>query len=115
MWFNAAMILSWKGRGWMVGVSACGCLLASDFLSNLYFHDSTYYAKHGWPKLVAFWASAAITAALLPRNEEVLPGTMDVSPKKSLLREQDGFLLIPLKYWPILLIALGIVFYFVRD
>ena len=99
----------------MIGVSTIGCLLASDYLTGLYYHDSTYYARHGWPKLAAFWASAAITKALVPRTEEVLPGTTDIPQKKSLLREQDGLFMIPLNYWPILLIALGIVFYFVRD
>jgi hypothetical protein len=114
-WFNAAMLLSWKGRGWMVGVSTFGCLLISEYLTGLCHHDSTYYASHGWPKLVAFWASAAISRALVPRTEEVLPGATDISKKKSLLHEQDGLFMIPLKYWPILLIAFGIVFYFFRN
>jgi hypothetical protein len=107
------MFLSWKGRGWMVGATTAGCLLATDYLTGAYFHDQDYYAHHGWPKLAAFWTSAAIVKALVPRGEEVLAGAIDVSPQKAVLREEDGLFFIPIKFWPLVLIGAGIAFYFV--
>jgi hypothetical protein len=99
----------------MVAATSAGCLLASDYLSDAYFHDQNYYAQHGWPKLAACWAAAAIVQVLVPRSEEVLAGAIDVSPVKSVLREKDGLFFIPIKFWPLVLFAAGIVFYFVRD
>jgi hypothetical protein len=99
----------------MVAVSTGGCLLASDYLSGVYFHDSNYYAQHGWPKLAAFWAAAGIVQIFVPRNEEVLAGAANASTRRSVLREQDGLFFVPIKYWPLILLAAGILFYFVRD
>jgi len=99
----------------MVAAATAGCLLASDYVTGISFHDPEYYSRHGWPKLAAFWTAAAITQFLLPRNEESLPGATDISPRKSVLRERDGLFFLPIKYWPIVLFAAGILFYFIRD
>ena len=65
------MFVPSSGRGWLVGVVTVGCLLLSDFLTSLHFHDANYYSQHGWPKLAV-------------------------------------------KYWGVILFALGIGFYYVR-
>jgi hypothetical protein len=99
----------------MVGATTAGCLLASDYLTGAYFHDQNYYAHNGWPKLAAFWAAAGIVKALVPRDEEVLVGATDVSPQKPVLRDEDGLFFIPIRFWPLVLIGAGVLFYFVRD
>lgn len=110
------MFLSFRGRGWIVGIITGVCLLLADLLTSIQFHDSTYYARNGWPKLVALWVAAGIVRWLLPRREEDLPlCTQDVSAQKPALRERDSFLLVPVDYWPLVLFVLGIGFYFVRD
>ena len=98
----------------MVAVSTTGCLLASDCLCGAYFHNENYYAQHGWPKLAAFCVAAGIVRAFVPRNEEILAGATDVSARKSILREQDGLFSVPIKYWPLILFAAGILFYFIH-
>ncbi|MFZ1087044.1 MAG: hypothetical protein WAN35_18935 [Terracidiphilus sp.] len=109
------MILTFRGRGWIVGIITVVCLLASDLLTSIQFHNSNYYARNGWPKLVAFWAAAGIVRWMLPRAEEdVTLGAQEVSGQKPALRERDSFLLLPVKYWPLVLLALGVGFYFVR-
>src|SRR5215469_12673819 len=108
------MFINWKGRGWLVAVATGGCLLASDYLTGLYYHDSNFYAQHGWPKLAAFWAAAAIVQLSLPRRDEVPNGTMDVRQDNSLFREQDALIYVPIRWWPLVLFLLGIAFYFVR-
>jgi len=113
---NVFMLISFRGRGWMVGIVSIVSLLLADLLSGLQFHDSSYYARHGWPKLAAFWFAAGVVRWLLPaQQDEVIPGSQTVSEKKVALKERDSFLLLPVKFWPIVLLALGVVFYFVRD
>jgi len=51
----------------------------------------------------------------MPHREEVLAGTRDIRERGSVLREKDGFFLLPIRYWPLILFVLGIVFYCVRD
>jgi len=36
------MFLSWKGRGWLVGVSTAGCLLAADYFTGVFYHNFSY-------------------------------------------------------------------------
>jgi hypothetical protein len=110
------MILSFPGRGWIVGLITVACLLLSDLATSIQFHDANYYARNGWPKLAAFWIAAGIVRWLLPRHEEdVVLGAQEVSGKKAALRERDSFLLLPVKYWPLVLLALGIGFYFLKS
>jgi len=51
----------------------------------------------------------------LPRRPEVVLG--EIGPReapKSVLRERDALLFIPARYWPLVLLALGVGFYFVN-
>jgi H+/Cl- antiporter ClcA len=109
------MIISFRGRGWVVGIITVVCLLLSDLLTSIRFRDSNYYGRNGWPKLVAFWVAAGIVRWMLPRAEEDVPlGRQEVSGQNPVLRERVSFLLLPVKYWPLVLLALGVGFYFVR-
>jgi hypothetical protein len=109
------MIISFRGRGWVVGIITVVCLLLSDLLTSIRFRDSNYYGRNGRPKLVAFWVAAGIVRWMLPRAEEDVPlGRQEVSGQNPVLRERDSFLLLPVKYWPLVLLALGVGFYFVR-
>lgn len=109
------MIVAASGRGWLVAVIAASCLLATDLLASLRFHDAGYYAQHGWPKLAAFWATAGIVQWLLPRSEnEVLAGTQRQTARRPSFGGRDSLFLVPIKYWGAILFALGIGFYFVR-
>ena len=104
----------------MVAVATAGCLLASDYLTSVYFHNADYYADHGWPKLTAFWVAAGIVQALVPRYEEAPAGASELFPSESALRERESvsrvqgtLFFIPVKYWPLILLGTGILFYFI--
>ena len=100
----------------MVGIITFACLLLSDLLTSLRFHDSNYYARNGWPKLAAFWLAAGIVSLMVPRHEDEVLSPRDAAAReRPVLRERDSFLLIPVKYWPLVLLILGVAFYFVRD
>jgi hypothetical protein len=116
------LIVIWKGRGLLIAVVTFGCLLALDAATRLAFAEEHYYEHHGWPKLVGFWLAAGIVfwargilrvPPLLSRDEyidprEELPG-IERSPHESEL------FFLRARYWPPLLLLLGVVFFFVRD
>jgi hypothetical protein len=110
------MFVASRGRGYVIAIVAGLSLLICDSLTAQYFKDSNYYAQHGWPKLTAFWFAAAVIQLMLPRKREKVLGEIHAPPaeKSSLLRAQDALFLIPAKYWPLILFALGIGFYFVN-
>jgi len=104
----------------MVAAATAGCLLASDYLTSVYFHNEDYYADHGWPKLIAFWAAAGIVQAFVPRFEETPAGSSEIFPGEPVLKEgesasqrQGTLFFVPVKYWPLILIGVGVLFYFI--
>ena len=110
------LFFTYKGRGFIVGLVTGACLLLFDWLIGVGFHDSKFYSEHGWPKLAAFVTAAVIVWWMdSGRREERLPGATGDNPRHVLFSSRDSLLLIPVKYWPGMLIGLGILFYFVRD
>jgi|ERR1035437_9082211 hypothetical protein len=108
------MVISYHGRGWIVGVIAAGCLLLADVLTRLHFHDPDYYEHHGWPKLAAFWTAALLVQIFVRSGEddEVLGAAEAASSQKKQPTGRDVLFGIPVKYWPVLLLALGVGYYY---
>jgi len=52
------MVVIWKHRGYIIALLTFAWLLALDWVTGQYYGDRAYYGDHGWPKLLAFWASA---------------------------------------------------------
>jgi hypothetical protein len=110
-------MIIWNGRGFLVAVIAFACLLGSEFLTESYFRDDAYYQQHGWPKLAAFVIAGVIVWWLGMRwkdQSERVVIEKDTG-KEFVLRRDDSFFFIHMKYWGPLLCALGIVFFFVQD
>jgi hypothetical protein len=106
-------MIVWRGRGYWVALIAFGCLLISDWLTSIRFHNREYYAQHGWPKMVAFFVAAGVLWPLaLRREDEVIHGEQRY--KEPFLRKNDSLFFIPARYWPLVLVGLGCLFYFVR-
>ena len=107
-------MIVWRGRGYWIALIAFGCLLLSDWLTGIRFHNTEYYAQHGWPKLAAFFLAAVIVWPLaLRREDEVINGEQLY--KESFFGPQDTLFFVPARYWPLILAGLGCIFYFVRD
>jgi len=108
------MIIAWRGRGVLVAGIAYGCLLAAEFATRAYFHDSTYYRNHGWPKLAGFLAAAAIVWGQVSTPGDIVTNVRDDRRLGPLFRPRDSLMLLPVRHWPLILCGLGFVFYFVR-
>ncbi len=93
----------------MVGAVTAGCLLGSDYVTGIYFHDPQFYAQHWWPKLASFWLAAAIVQSMLLRREETITASEVPAAQSSIFREQDRFFGIRMKYWPPILVAIGML------
>ena len=109
----------WKGTGFFIAVLTFAWLLLLDWSTAALFGEN-YYGFNGWPKLVGFWA-AATTVFLLRRLFGIPPPIVDegfASHEEDLrlagAREGELFF-IRARYWPAVLVLLGIVFFFVRD
>lgn len=104
-----------RGRGFFFAAVVVGCLLLSDLMTGMYFHDSEDYAQHGWPKLAAFFTAACIVWCMtIQHRDEVLPGTGRGEENRSILRDRDSLFFVPARYWPGILFLLAVGFYFVR-
>ena len=108
-------MIIWQGRGFLIAIVSFACLVVMELLTRAWFHDETYYQKHGWPMLVGFLVAAAIIWLLAKsRATDVNPESGQDSPHDGVvLGEQDRLFFIPARHWPRLLGVLGVVCYIV--
>jgi hypothetical protein len=108
-------MIIWHGRGFLIAVVGFGCLVAMELFTRAWFHDDTYYQRHGWPMLVGLLVAAGLIW-LLARSwgtDASAESGQDSPEKISVLREEDRLFFISPRHWPQLLGALGIVCYIV--
>jgi hypothetical protein len=110
-------MLIWDGRGYLVAVIAFACLFASEFLTEKYFADDSYYQRNGWPKLVAFLIAGAIVwwIGLRWKHQRARTVIDKQTGKEFLIEHKDALFFIPMQYWGPILCALAVVFFFVRE
>jgi hypothetical protein len=109
-------MLIWSGRGWLVAVIAVACFLTSELVSEAVLRDQSYYQTHGWPKLAAFLVAAAIVWVLHAGrifSESARTLVDKETGEEVTLRPRHSLFFIPVRYWPLVLAALGVVFLFV--
>lgn len=104
-------MIIWAGRGWIVAVVGCGCLVAAEYATEAAFGDDSYYQEHGWPKLAACLLAAVILFGVtrLPRMNRVRHLIDAETGEHLVLKPDDSFFFIPLKYWPYAAAVLGVV------
>jgi hypothetical protein len=121
-----------RGRGGLIAFITFMCLLAADAYTRIHVQDEQHYPPHAWPKLAACLVSALIVWWLSPRKQQTqntiadrqqwlvsssldTPAPKDESPafRLTLFRDSDSLFFIPVRYWPLILCALGVVLYFV--
>jgi len=121
-----------RGRGGLIALIAFLCLLLAEAFTRIHYHDDSYYQQHPWPKLLAFAVAAVLIWWLSPRPKQPAnPSSSEqlwrashsqqapalepesTSFKLTLFRETDSLFFIPVRYWPLILCALGLVFYFI--
>jgi hypothetical protein len=106
-------MLFW-GRGTVIFLITFVCALLMESITRAAFATTDYYQVHGWPKLVAFWAAAGFVYRLRAwfrvGQEQT---TIDKKPGQvRKISAEAKLLFIPARFWPAVLIVLGLVFLF---
>lgn len=108
-------MLIWSGAGFIVPIITFGCLLASEAGIETWLQDDVYYQSHAWPKMLAFLVAAGLirpVGLMLDRRG----GRTLLDPKTGELLVIGGnhtFFFIPVKWWPVVCLALGAGMFFV--
>jgi hypothetical protein len=92
-----------------------GCVILMNVVVNKVFHDDRYYEAHGWPKLAALWIAAVLTWFVCQYLDDENDDDLRIGGRVIFRHVDNTFFLIPIRYWPILFIVLGIVFSFIHD
>ena len=80
---NAAMLIFWSGKGWVVPAATFGASLLAEILSENITGDDQYYQTHGFAFSLALWASAAINLTIFwPLYKERFVNTNERRPKR---------------------------------
>jgi len=109
-------MLIWRGRGGVIALIAFGCLVLTELFTRTAFRDPNYYQTHGWPKLVGFWVAAALVYSLR--------GWFGIGEERTLIDKGTGqeikmslegqLFFVPARYWPWILLAIGLLFFFIH-
>lgn len=99
----------WRGYGIVVALLAFAALLLTEVTVESVFGDQTYYQSHGWPKFLALVVAAgavwALARGLQGRDRIVVD---KATGHELVLRDRHDLFFVPLRYWPGILVAVGI-------
>lgn len=108
-------MIIWRGRGIAIALIAFACLLVSEFATEAALGDGTYYQAHGWPKLAGFWLAAAVIYKMQSWfGVGKTRGFVDPNIRRDIRPSAEGELFfVPARFWPHILVILGVIFLFV--
>ena len=105
-------MIIWRGLGWAVAAITFAVLVLSELGIERLFADERDYQTHGWPKLFALGVSAALVW-MLAAHLKGRPGRVVIDKatgEELTLNKDHDLFFIPVRYWPIVLVALGVGF-----
>jgi hypothetical protein len=110
-------MIIWRGKGIVVAIITFGCLVLTELITRSVFGDERYYQTHGWPKVAGFWLAAGLVFALRSwlggRQERTL--VEKETGKEIKLSSEGALFFVTVRFWPLILLGLGVVFFFVRE
>ena len=107
-------MIIWSGFGILIPVIVAICAVLSQLLLNAAVRDDQYYQSHSWPPLIALTVSA-IFVWLLSQRLSRQPSRRLIDPatgKTVLLQRRDSLFFVPVRYWPPILVVVGMVLVF---
>jgi len=106
-------MIIWKGLGFLVAVITFLCLLLTEWSVERAFSDDNYYQAHGWPKLVGMLVAALLVwmmAKYFDSRQTETRIDAETGEKITVLADHNHTLFfIPIRFWPPILIVLGII------
>ncbi|MFA4986123.1 MAG: hypothetical protein WC712_06025 [Candidatus Brocadiia bacterium] len=108
------MIIFWTGKGFFVPVIGFLALMMTKSVSSSVSGNERYYAENGWVILIGMLCAAAVTywlhTFLSKRSEETVVDAE--TGEKTTVKLSHSFMVIPVKWWPVVFIAIGVIFLF---
>jgi hypothetical protein len=108
-------MIIWQGFGFLVAVVGIGILALTEYVTRALTKNDFYYTTHGWPKLVGLWLAAAAIYGIA-RYFDSQPGKVVIEKNTGneiVLKKAHSLFFVPMKYWPYVMLVLGVVFLFV--
>ena len=108
-------MIIWQGRGFLIAIVGFGSLVVMELFTRAWFHDDTYYQKHGWPMLVGFLVAPSLVWLLArARATDMYPEDgQNSSANPPVLGEEDRLFFVSARHWPRILGIAGIACYIV--
>jgi hypothetical protein len=104
-------MISWSGKGYMVPVVAVCCHFLMCFACKIVSGDVNYYGLHGWPMLMAFVLAAWFVWMLGKKFKGTTSYGLDsVTGERVAYIPRHTFCVLPMEYWAIPFILLGLCF-----
>ncbi len=102
-------MIIWSGRGYyVILVGICFHVLAM-MACKAVSGNTNLYKDHGWPKAIAFVLAAAVLWPLAKSLAgRTAHGLDSVTGERVAYKPRDTFFFIPMEYWSIIFILLGL-------
>jgi hypothetical protein len=108
-------MLVWRGLGFLVPLIFLACGVPCELIFNAIFGPK-YYETHPWAIAVAI-ALSAVPCWAFARHLERRPARVFIdktSGQEMTFRPNDSFMLIPVRFWPHVLVVAAIVLFIVQ-
>jgi len=107
-------MIIWNGKGGFVFLIVFITSLSMELLTEGIYGDETFYQSNDWPLAMCFFISAFFTYLLSNYlNSQPERTLIDKETKKEIIiKPNHKLFFIDIKYWPVILIIIGLVVLF---
>lgn len=107
-------MIIWSGLGFLVAAVGFGALLFTEIISEKITGDDRFYQEHGWVILIGMLVAAVLTFGLhrLLRLQKGRVVIDKETGEEETLGGDHSLFFIPVKWWPIIFVILGVVLAF---
>jgi hypothetical protein len=105
-------MIIWNGLGYLVAVVGFAALILTEVLAEKITGDDQFYQQHGWVILIGMLVAAASTYGLhrlLPLQKGRVVIDKETG-QEMVLRSNHSLFFIPVKWWPLVFVVLGVGF-----
>ena len=105
-------MIIWSGWGWLVPVATFVSSLAFEAVSEASNGSDQYYQEHPWLLALALLVAGAVVG-FASRRLDRRPAKVLVEKetgKEVVLRPNHSFFFVPMRYWALLIPALGVAY-----
>ncbi|MDF7802157.1 hypothetical protein P4C99_21980 [Pontiellaceae bacterium B1224] len=109
-------MIIWSGLGFVVAIIGFGSLILTEYLSERITNNDQFYQENSWIILIGMALAAIFTFAfsLLLKKEKARVVVDKETGQEIELRKSHSLFWIPVRWWPVVFIILGVVFTFVE-